>query len=372
MLDLHLILDMTGSMASVSRLLSRQCSELAERLEEALPGARMTVTGIGNYAAGTLNKDYGPLVPLQEKVTELKTFLNDTHGIRGGMSRGFKGNSCSAAYEVGLQTSNSLAWRSDVARVVLVIGDEEPTDTRFGIHYLDEVRKLEEKKVMVYGVQCLNVSRNSWFYKEIASVTGGYHLKLQQFADILELVIAVAYKQKDDDSLENFAQELKNKARMSRAMLSIFNTLGGNTLTDRLQVNFTDYSSMSGDLVPVDPARFQVLDVPQNQDIKSFVISTGAAFRVGRGFYELTKNELIQRNKEVVLVERSSGDMWSGPQARDMIGLPLGQEGNISPRSLGSSFMNKYVVYVQSTSNNRKLIGNTKFLYEAERKLATV
>ena len=43
-------------------------------------------------------------------------------------------------------------------------------------------------------------------------------------------------------------------------------------------------------------------------------------FKTGRGFYEFTKPEVISHKKEVVLVDRATGDMFTGKEACDMIG----------------------------------------------------
>ncbi len=50
--------------------------------------------------------------------------------------------------------------------------------------------------------------------------------------------------------------------------------------------------------------RFQVLDVDERQDIKSFVQKNSLIFKAGRGFYEFTKAEKISDKKEVVLVDK--------------------------------------------------------------------
>ena len=88
---------------------------------------------------------------------------------------------------------------------------------------------------------------------------------------------------------------------------------------------------------------------------------SGAKFKPGKGFYEFTKSELIQENKEIVLVNKRTGDMFSGDQARQMIGLPRGTRGTIRPVRL-----HDYDVFVQSASHNRKLLSGTRFLYENE------
>ena len=59
-----------------------------------------------------------------------------------------------------------------------------------------------------------------------------------------------------------------------------------------------------GGLVPVDPSRFQVLDVDERCDIRTYVQKNGLIFKPGRGFYEFTKPEKISDKKEVVLVDK--------------------------------------------------------------------
>ena len=60
-------------------------------------------------------------------------------------------------------------------------------------------------------------------------------------------------------------------------------------------------------------------------------------------------------------MERSTGDFFAGKAAREMLGLPEVSTVRIKPNN-----SEKYVVFVQSTSANRKLIGGTRFLYEVE------
>jgi hypothetical protein len=60
-------------------------------------------------------------------------------------------------------------------------------------------------------------------------------------------------------------------------------------------------------------------------------------------------------------MDRKTGDLFEGEAAREILGLPEGSTVRIKPNNL-----EKYMVFVQSTSANRKLIGGTKFLYEVE------
>ena len=73
-------------------------------------------------------------------------------------------------------------------------------------------------------------------------------------------------------------------------------------------------------LTPVAEGRFKILQVPKKCTIKQFVLSNGLEFKCGRGFYEFTKPEIISHRKEVVLIEKSSGKMFTGRDACRMIG----------------------------------------------------
>ena len=60
----------------------------------------------------------------------------------------------------------------------------------------------------------------------------------------------------------------------------------------------------SDELTPVDPSRFQVLDIDERCDIRTFVEKHSLIFKTGRGFYEFTKPEKVSDKKEVVLVDK--------------------------------------------------------------------
>jgi hypothetical protein len=117
----------------------------------------------------------------------------------------------------------------------------------------------------------------------------------------------------------------------------------------------------SADLSAVPPGRFQVLEVEEDCPIKDFVQDNGLTFNTGRGFYEFTKTKTIQGYKEIVLMDRRTGDLFAGTRAREMLGLPEGKTTRIK-----STAMDRYFVFVQSTSANRRLMKGTKFLYEVE------
>src|SRR5262249_44373905 len=162
-----------------------------------------------------------------------------------------------------------------------------------------------------------------------------------------DLIMAIAYKQDSDDKVEAYAKEVHAAGRMNRSLNAAFDVL-----LDRKGHSKT----IPRNLASVPSGRFQVLDVDKDVAIQNFCKSEGLTFKTGRGFYEFTKSETVQGYKEVILMEKDTGDLFEGTKARTMIGLKAGVDERLKPAAL-----DKYVVFVQSTSNNRKLVGGTRF-----------
>lgn len=84
----------------------------------------------------------------------------------------------------------------------------------------------------------------------------------------------------------------------------------------------------------------------------------GAAYEPGRGFYELTKPETVQAKKTIAILDRKTKAIFGGDQARHVLGMPTGTSVKVKPGNhLG------YAIFVESTSNNRKLVRGTTLLY---------
>ena len=77
-----------------------------------------------------------------------------------------------------------------------------------------------------------------------------------------------------------------------------------------------------------------------------------------RHYYELTKPELVQEYKEVAIVEKATGKIYVGDDARTLLGLPIGARIKVRPGDHAG-----FAVYVQSTSVNRRLAAGTTLLY---------
>jgi len=82
----------------------------------------------------------------------------------------------------------------------------------------------------------------------------------------------------------------------------------------------------------------------------------GLNYSVGMGYYQLTKTENIQPQKNIIVREISTGKLFGGREARNLIGLP---DTNIRVKPQDNP---EYEIYVQSTSLNRNLMPNTRLL----------
>ena len=91
--------------------------------------------------------------------------------------------------------------------------------------------------------------------------------------------------------------------------------------------------------------------------IDDFTRQCGQVYQVGRGFYQLMKREEIQATKDIVVVSKKDHKVYSGRDARQMVGLP-DMNVRVSPNHNPD-----FDIFVQSTSLNRNLIVGTRYLY---------
>jgi hypothetical protein len=110
-------------------------------------------------------------------------------------------------------------------------------------------------------------------------------------------------------------------------------------------------------LVPLNASGYQLLPVHGKERIDDRVNRSGIPYRVGHGYYELSKTETIQPQKDIIVVEKTTGKAFTGPQARDLIGLPKSHAVKVKP-----DYNPKYKIFVQSTSVNRNLMPDTQVL----------
>lgn len=367
--DIVVSFDTTGSMYPALAEVRRKVSDLITTLFAHVPDLRMGIITHGDYVDGDLLLTTHPL---STDKTSLVQFVKTAPQTGGG--------DAPEAYEYILKVARELyTWRSEAKKVLVLIGDATPHEVGYRypgntirrltnhsfVNLYDwkvEAKELVNHGITIYPIQALNHYGSKGFYESLATISNTPKLDLHQFSNIIPILTVVVFAQQDITLVEQYGQELDSIGGLNRNIATVIDLLLGKEVHGtKFDRPTTLYAGHDSELKEVDPSRFQVLHVDHDVPIKQFVVDSGAVFKIGRGFYQLTKTELVQERKEVVLVDKRTGDMWSGAKAREMIGLPYGERGKIHP-----PYGFGYDVYIQSTSANRKLMGGTKFLYEAK------
>lgn len=339
--------DTTGSMYPCLTQVRRNVDELIQMLFQEVPGIRIGIIAHGDYY------DMGRAISKHELSTNQKSlckFVKEVQPTNGG--------DAPECYELVLHTVRSFNWTAGLSRALILIGDDVPhpvndyQNTK-KLDWRNEAKCLAEMGIKIYSVQALSRKWANQFYTELAKIGNGYHIPLHQFSDVVALIIGACFQQVSDDRLKQYEDQLVKQKFMNRSLDVIFAAMRGRETA-------RTYAPMSLDVVP--PGRFQVLDVDEDCVIKNFVNEQGLRFNTGRGFYQLSKSELVQGTKEIILRNRETGDFFSGKKAREMLGLPTFDK----DVRLGNKHIDGYDIFIQSTSYTRKLVSGTKFLYEVD------
>lgn len=111
-------------------------------------------------------------------------------------------------------------------------------------------------------------------------------------------------------------------------------------------------------LTPLQKGSYVLLDVTSKSDlvIADFVKKHGIQYRLGIAYYQLSKSEDIQPQKNICVMNKRTKQVFAGTQARALLGLP---DHTVRVKPTDNP---EYDVFVQSTSVNRKLVADTTLL----------
>ncbi len=337
--------DTTGSMASCLGLVRKNVEQLVSQLFSDIPELEMSVIAHGDYCDGP---NWLSQLDLTDNQNAICKFVRNAPATGGG--------DAPEAYEAVLAQAQNLNWKKNANKVFVLIGDDRPHEAGYSLNiskfdWNKEAKALYARKgVSIYPVQCLGRSHATSFYEKLAEIGSGVKLDLNQFAIISDLLKAICYSQAS--KLDIFEGELKaRKTFIDISLLQNIDLLAGRKARSRKR--------NENSLHAVPPGRFQIIPVHENIPIKNFVEENGLVFKQGKGFYELTKPVLVQEYKQVIVQDKETCDMFSGDKAREILGIPVGTRAKVKP-----TYLEKYRGFIQSTSNNRKLLAGTSFLYE--------
>ena len=312
--DIVFSFDTTGSMYPCIREVRRNLKSTVKRLFDDIPGIRIGIIAHGDYQD---EKDTYLMkqIDLTQDQDSLIAFVD---GV---------GNTCGydypEAYEYVLHKAQSLSWDANKMRGLVMIGDAPPHPKNKNPYNLDwrhECGELKNMGINIYSVQCLyGNSESNTFYKQMAELTGGYHLKLDQFSHMSDLMTAVCFQQVGVERVEQYEQEVRERmGGVSNGLRRIFDNLLGRESTIIEQPptpctsTTTDTTAEPGVITPCESSKFQVLEVESKCSIKQFVQEMGLTFKTGKGFYEFTKPEIISKKKTNCSDEKRHGNSFRG------------------------------------------------------------
>jgi len=180
---------------------------------------------IGIIAHGDYNDDLERYtimcIDLTNNIDELTGFVNNVAATDGDDEE--------EAYELVLRAANiNFSWSDDTSKALVLIGDEVPHPPSFtdqNINWLDELDKLVDKNIKVYGIRALQVERAKLFYEELSRRSGVVSIHFDNFNLIVDMFLAICYREANPEQLENFKEEVQKEGKMTKELGEIFDTL---------------------------------------------------------------------------------------------------------------------------------------------------
>lgn len=361
-IDMLVSFDTTGSMSQVINSVRREVQNFVKEMHAIDPDIRIGIIAHGDYC----DKDNPYTIRVMDftsNVEDISEFVRGTQSTYGG--------DADECYELVLQTARTAVnWKAGRRKVMVLIGDANPHPVgytygkhRNEIDWKNELKLLAEMGVQIFPIHAMAYYRSGStpFYKALAKETDGVYLNLDQFHEVTDLLLATSVSHYTEEQINQFVTVVKERGRMTRSMASNIKRLTGK----EIEVQGLKAVQAAG-MLPVPPGRFQVIEVDTDTSIKEFILANELPFKKGRGFYELTKAETVQQYKEIILEDKATGELYTGAEVREYLKLsPQVAKGGTNEK-VYSSKTREYIVYVQSTSTNRRLIGGTRLLYEVD------
>lgn len=165
---------------------------------------------------------------------------------------------------------------------------------------------------------------------------------------------------------EQTERGLQQATQMTRAAVTSFydGRSKGIKSSDKFYTDLSGVSSKTVAAKLVDVSTevqfFTVANDTEGFALREFCESkTGKPLLKGSAFYQLVKSEpKVQDYKQIAIRDKSNGKVFSGVEARNLLGLPHYGDVKLAPAN-----HSHYDIFIQSTSVNRKLPVGTQVMY---------
>lgn len=362
-IEIAITFDMTCSMLPCIYQVKQELERFLNNIKNKIQNIKFGIITHGDYDSSryVINKmDFND---------NLEYFKNYIQNVESAGSNFWNDGEC---YEKVLSEAKTLSWSENSKKILIVIGDDIPhtpfsSVNKENIDWRKELQDLHNMNIETYGVNAPTLSRrrSEFFYSALSEKSlNGKIIPLDQFIYIVDILLALIYKNCDSNNemLQQFEETIQQEDRYNRNMEIVFNNLLDREDQQTMCHVVNNSSGSVDDLIEISPTEFQILTVDDNISIKDIVVNSGAEFKVGNGFYQLSKTESVSEKKKVILFHKNSGNFYTGNQARNILGLPFSGTVKIKPSNVPS----EYIAFIQSKSSTRGLKKNTKFLYKVD------
>lgn len=236
------------------------------------------------------------------------------------------------AINLAIQDSKLVSQKyGDHSFIIYVITDGEENTSKTTFKDLkDSIKELPNN----YTIAALVPNRQSIGDMKLLGLSEGNIIEWKTTLTGVEEVGRIM-----QDTTDNFMQGRKSGVRSSKTIFSDLSQVNKDNVTQVLKEenkrNYTIIANLDVQAVEIRPL------VTDNVNIN---------YTKGCAFYELVKNEHIQASKEIMIQNKKTGKVYSGSNARALLGLP-NSEVKFKVGDFG-----EWIIFVQSTSVNRKII----------------
>eukprot|EP01111_Echinosteliopsis_oligospora_P010121 TRINITY_DN3093_c2_g1_i1.p1 TRINITY_DN3093_c2_g1~~TRINITY_DN3093_c2_g1_i1.p1 ORF type:complete len:1039 (-),score=350.13 TRINITY_DN3093_c2_g1_i1:7-3123(-) len=224
-IDILFSFDTTGSMQGVIEEVRRRVAETVNNLMDDIHGLRIGIITHGDFCDDFKYPHKARMIQVLKFTGKKETIINHINTVPMTWGEG-----PSAAYEVVLQTASTMAWKPNVAKAMVLIGDvvpNAPSHTDQYINWRKMMQKLYLRGVKIYAVQAYPSGWSRPFYEELARRTGGVALDLHHFHLIPEMMRSIVYKEHSLERLAEFENSLKNSKRYHQSLAHLFKQIRG-------------------------------------------------------------------------------------------------------------------------------------------------
>ncbi|XP_074642064.1 uncharacterized protein LOC141899580 [Tubulanus polymorphus] len=221
--------DTTGSMSSCLNSVRDNIQEMITRLFTDMPQLRIAVIAHGDYEDARCKNCYvTKMHDFSSSVDDLCEFVKTV-----GSTCGFDSDEC---YELVLKEVTEMSWSPGSQRSLVTIGDANPHELRYfdtckvtpkpqAIDWREQTDILRDMGVHIYGVECQAGSTPKTFYTEIAKRTDGTYIKLNNFSNVYDMLMAICYRENGPDMLSAYEHEVRGRGTIHPEMDRMFSAL---------------------------------------------------------------------------------------------------------------------------------------------------